>query len=36
MYIRDAKQMTFEEFILPFGGKLSPENRWVKQAEVMP
>ena len=25
-----------EDFILPFGGKLSAENRWVKLASIMP
>ena len=36
MYTHDAKQMTFEEFTMPLGGKLSPENRRVKQADAMP
>jgi len=30
---KDEKQLTF---ILPFGGRLKPENRWVKLAEVIP
>lgn len=25
-----------EKFELPFGGKLSPENRWVKLAKLIP
>lgn len=29
-------QMTLDDFILPFSGKLSAENRWVKLAELMP
>ena len=29
-------QMTIEDFLLPFGGKLSAANRWVKLAELMP
>ena len=29
-------QLSFENFYLPFGGKLSGENRWVKLAEVIP
>ena len=29
-------QLSFEDFYLPFGGKLSPENRWVKLAEIIP
>ena len=29
-------QLSFEKFYLPFGGKLSAENRWVKLAEMIP
>lgn len=29
-------QLSFEDFYLPFGGKLSSENRWVKLAEMIP
>lgn len=29
-------QMTLEDFLLPFGGRLSAENRWIKLAELMP
>ncbi|NEZ56462.1 IS5 family transposase [Adonisia turfae] len=29
-------QLSFHDFYLPFGGKLSPENRWVKLAEMIP
>ena len=37
MYRRtDFAQITIDDFILPFGGKLSAENRWVKMAELMP
>ena len=37
MYRRTIKgQMTLDSFILPFGGKLSADNRWVKMAEFMP
>jgi len=32
----DKRQKEFEEFILPFGGKLSSDNRWVKKAELIP
>ena len=28
--------MSFEEFMLPFGGKLLTDNRWVKAAKIMP
>ena len=37
MYRRpDPDQLSFENFYLPFGGKLSAENRWVKLAELIP
>ena len=29
-------QLSFQDFYLPFGGKLSPDNRWVKLAEMIP
>ena len=29
-------QLSFPDFYLPFGGKLSPANRWVKLAEMIP
>ena len=29
-------QLSFQDFYLPFGGKLSPENRWVKLADMLP
>jgi transposase, IS5 family len=29
-------QLTFENFYLPFGGKLSSDNRWVKLAKLIP
>jgi hypothetical protein len=28
-------QLLFENFYLPFGGKLSSENRWVKLSELI-
>jgi len=33
---RDRIQITFDEFIIPFGGKLKGDNRWVKLAEMIP
>ena len=37
MYRQSAKgQLSFENFYLPFGGKLSGENRWVRLAELVP
>jgi hypothetical protein len=32
----DREQLSFEEFMLPFGGKLPADNRWVKIAKLMP
>ena len=29
-------QLSLEEFFLPFGGRLSADNRWVKLARLMP
>lgn len=29
-------QMTIEDFLLPFGGRLSAENHWVKLSKLMP
>lgn len=37
MYNREyTNQMRIEDFAIPFGGKLNPENRWVKLAEITP
>ncbi|MGG6298353.1 IS5 family transposase [Leptolyngbya sp. AN02str] len=37
MYRRSPPgQLSFENFYLPFGGKLSGENRWVKLAQLIP
>lgn len=36
MYRRPTGQMVFEEFILPFEGKLDANNRWVKLAKIIP
>jgi IS5 family transposase len=37
MYRRPSPgQLSFENFYLPFGGKLSSDNRWVKLAELIP
>ena len=29
-------QLAFEDFYLPFGGKLSRDNRWVRLAGIIP
>ena len=37
MYRREAKnQLTMEEFMLPFGGQLLADNRWVRLSKLMP
>ena len=36
MYRKPDGQMTIEDFILPFEGKLKADNRWVKMAEIIP
>jgi len=36
MYRNDPKQSEFIDFYMPFGGKLSPDNRWVKLAKIIP
>lgn len=36
MYRDTLKQMEFEDFKLPFGGRLKSDNRWVKLAKLIP
>jgi hypothetical protein len=37
MYKRkDTDQLEFEDFYLPFGGKLRSDNRWVRLAQLIP
>lgn len=36
MYRKPNPQMTIEDFILPFSGKLAPDNLWVKPANIIP
>ena len=36
MYRHNQRQLEFEDFILPFGGKLRSDNRWVKLAKFIP
>ena len=31
----DKNQLMIEEFIMPIGGKLAMDNRWIKLAELM-
>lgn len=36
MYRKPSAQMKIEDFVLPFEGKLNPENRWVKLSKLIP
>lgn len=36
MYKDNSNNLEFENFILPFGGKLVGENRWVKLCQLIP
>ena len=36
MYRHNQRQLEFENFYLPFGGKLRSDNRWVKLAKFIP
>ena len=36
MYRKPSPQATIDDFILPFAGKLSAENRWVQLAQIIP
>jgi len=36
MYRRQAKQLQFENFYVPFGGRLRSDNRWVLLAKLIP
>jgi hypothetical protein len=36
MYRRQATQLQFENFYLPFGGRLRSDNRWVVLAKLIP
>ncbi len=33
---KSSRQLTLDGFHMPFGGKLNPENRWVKLSEIIP
>ena len=32
----DRSQIIIEEFFMPFGGRLSADNRWVRMARLIP
>lgn len=36
MYRHNQRQLQFEDFYLPFGGKLRSDNRWVRLAKFIP
>ncbi|MCK5684928.1 hypothetical protein KAJ27_12435 [bacterium] len=36
MYRHDQNQLEFENFGLPFSGKLRSDNRWVRLAKLIP
>lgn len=36
MYRKKSPQLSIEDFILPFGGKLQGDNRWVKLSALIP
>ncbi len=36
MYKQNSKQLKFEEFNLPFDGKLRSDNRWVLMSKMIP
>ena len=33
---KSLEQLEFEDFYLPFGGKLRSDNRWIKLAKLIP
>jgi len=33
---KDTRQLELENFVLPFGGKLDPKNRWIRLARLIP
>ncbi len=35
-YQEDRDQISMEEFLLPYGGRLRKDNRWVGLAGIMP
>ena len=34
--IESQKQLSFENFYLPFGGSLNPRNRWIQLSKLIP
>ena len=35
-YSEDKDQVVLAEFLMPFAGKLDPQNRWVRLSSIMP
>ena len=35
-YSTDSDQLMLDDFAMPFGGALNPNNRWVKLSRIMP
>ncbi len=33
---KDVRQLEIENFYLPFGGHLNPNNRWVELSQLIP
>jgi hypothetical protein len=33
---KNPDELEFVNFYQPFGGKMDPENRWIKMAEMVP
>lgn len=36
MYRKTESQLPLENFQLPFGGELDPDNRWIKLEKIIP
>lgn len=36
MYLEQENQVSVFEFMAPWNGKLNPENRWIKLAQIIP
>ncbi len=33
---KNSRQLTLDGFHMPFGGKLNPENKWLRLSEIIP
>lgn len=34
--VKDTRQLEIENFVLPFGGRLNPKNRWIRLSGIIP